>query len=94
MTDCLWRGTTVGQPLAAAFGRQERHLPPVGELLREAMARRFGRGEADFALPEMSAGGHGDAALSVVVHGAVEMIHRAFVLHHVALVGEHLVVWF
>ena len=57
-----------------------------------AAAFALGGGKAHGRAAHGDAGGYGDAALLVVVDGAVEMIHHAVVLHHVALVGKQLVV--
>ena len=49
-------------------------------------------GETDLAASHRYAGGNGNATLLVVVDSAVEVVDHSIVLHHVALVGKHLVV--
>ena len=50
--------------------------------------------EAHFAASHGNAGSYGNAALLVVVDGAVEVIHHTVVLYHVTLMCKHLVVGF
>ena len=72
----------------------DRSRPIVVERDDGAAAFTLGGGEVHLATPHGNAGGHGNAALLVIVDGAVEVIHYTVVFYHVALVGKHLVVGF
>ena len=37
---------------------------------------------------------HGDASLSGMVHGTIEMVHHALMLQHITLMGEHIIIRF
>ena len=56
------------------------------------MSSGFRGGEVHLALAQMLAGGEGDAALPLVVHGTIEVIHYALMVDYTTLVCEHLVV--
>ena len=42
--------------------------------------------------PQRYTGSYSNASLLVVVHSAIEVIHYTVMLHHIALMGKHLVV--
>ena len=68
--------------------------PVVVELQHCAVSAGLGRREVQLALSHVAARSNGYATLSVTVHGAIEMVDHAVVLHHIALVGKHLIVGF
>ena len=57
-----------------------------------AVAGGWRRRKSHLALAQMARGGHGDAALPVAVHGAIEVIDGPPVIDHATLMGKLVVV--
>ena len=69
-----------------------RTRPTIVERGNRATSFTFRLWETNSRTSHGNAGSYGDAALLVVVHGAIEVINHTIVLHDVALMGKHLVV--
>ena len=72
----------------------EGNLPIVVEVDCSALANRVWGREVYLALSHRNTCSNGYATLSAVVHGTVEMVYHTTMLHYIALMCKHLVVWF
>ena len=78
--------------IAAKSLAVEGHFPIIIQRNVLPVTGRFGNREVHLTLSHEAVGGDGNAALSAVVHRAIEMKHSVVPVHHITLMGEHLVV--
>ena len=72
----------------------EGYLPVLIQTHNLSFSLLFGCRERNLRTSHRHAGSHGNASLSGMVHGTIEMVNHTLMLQHITLMGEHIIIRF